>query len=69
MKTTITVTNTYELTFAVEYFEPTEGGMDHEVFGTPKATLPEALALLDVANESRSDRGWVIVVHTVKKTK
>lgn len=65
----MTITTTYEIKYSVEYFRATEGGMDHEQFGDCVDSLPEALALLDVATSTRKDDGWVITLNVQKITK
>lgn len=50
----------HTVTFSVERFTGTEGGMNHEQFGEDKNTLAEAIDVLELAFVTRGD-GWVIV--------
>jgi len=63
----ITVTKTYELTYSVQYFDQTEGGMDNGSFGDQVKTIEEAVSLLEIARVTRSDEDWVIVVEVETK--
>lgn len=56
----IAITKTHKITFAVEYFEPTEGGMDSERFGEEVETLEEAVVLLEIAKRKDSRNDWII---------
>lgn len=50
-----------EVKFTVEYFEPTEGGMDSDQFGGEFDTVEQALPTLREATLSKPDREWLIV--------
>ncbi len=57
----LSTTKTHDITFTVEYFQGTEGGMDSEQYGEEMATIQEAVALLELAQIARKDEDWVIV--------
>lgn len=57
-------TTKYNLTFKVEYFQPTEGGMDSEQFGASVAELTDALRILESAKNTRPKQEWIITVET-----
>lgn len=56
----------YEVSFSVEYFMPTEGGMEHEIYGY-RHTLEDAISLLEYANQNASGVDWVIVCNVYKR--
>ena len=69
----ITSTKTCIVTFTVEYFEATEGGMDTDSYGGSVETIQEAIQLLaDAENSTKSVKNgpkWMIVarVKTIVK--
>lgn len=63
----LTITKVEELTFSVESFEATEGGMDHEVFGKDCFELSEVVELLSLAKIARPNYEWVIVCRVTTK--
>lgn len=63
----INVTTTHKVTFRVEYFEPTEGGMDSEDFGEPVETIEEAIALLEIARRHNGQHDWIITARAETK--
>lgn len=62
----ITKTKTYSVGFSVQYFHPTEGGMDNECYGPFVDTMEEALDLYDQAMATRPKEDWVIVGTVVR---
>lgn len=64
----ITKKATYKITFAVDYFEATEGGMDYYQYGKNVNTLEEAIHLLELAKTDRmeGDRDWIITCNVEK---
>jgi hypothetical protein len=54
-------TTTHKITFSVQYFEATEGGMDSEQYGKDVDNLKEAVNLLLLANVARPDCNWMVV--------
>jgi len=57
----ITTTTNHDITFAVEAFTNTEGGMDHENYGDTVHDLPSAIRLLELARVAQPKEPWVIV--------
>ncbi len=57
----ITTVSNYIISFSVQYFHETEGGMDHETYGKICDTLPEAIHLLELAKVHNSTSRWIIV--------
>lgn len=69
----LTTQTSHEIKFSIEQFSGTEGGMDHDIFGDPVDSLPEAIHLLTVANKDLNPKlhdMYVIVCHvkTVNKS-
>jgi len=50
-----------EVVFTVEYFEPTEGGMDSDQYGGTFDTVVDALPTLHEATRKEPRYEWVIV--------
>ena len=59
----ITTLTTHKLTFKVESFIPTEGGMDQDQFGKDQYTLTDAIHLLEIARSQANGDFWVITVY------
>lgn len=57
---------THTVTFSVQYFEATEGGMDNGTFGNECSDIGAAITLLQLAKAQNDQRDWTIVcdVHT-----
>ena len=58
----ITVTTKHKISFAVEYFENSVGGMVSGQFGNTVHTLEKAIDLLGQAKRVDVGPDWVIVV-------
>ena len=56
----IKVTKKHKVTFAVEYFESTEGGMDSARFREGIVSIEEAITALELAQVSEMRRDWII---------
>jgi len=56
----IKVTKKHKVTFAIEYFEQTEGGMDYNKFRDGIGTIEEAIAALEMADVNRAGHNWII---------
>lgn len=56
---------THEVTFSVEYFEGTEGGMDHWTFGRECGDIGAAIQALQLAKISEPNRDWIIVCNVL----
>lgn len=63
----INVTKSHKVRFQVQYFEPTEGGMDFDTFGEKVETIEEAIALLEIAKRKDSRSDWLITVDVETK--
>ena len=64
----IVVKTSHVLVFTIEAFWHEEGGMGHEVFGTPQNTLEDAVYQLELAKAFETlDTDWVIVVKVKTK--
>ena len=50
-----------EVVFTVEYFEPTEGGMDSDQYGGTFANVVDALTTLLEATRKDTRHEWIIV--------
>lgn len=59
----ISVKTEARVVFTINYYEPEEGGMDTEQFGSEKETLEEAVSLLQIAVETHPNKDWVITGH------
>ena len=66
-------TTSYKVTFSVESFTQTEGGMDHNEFGKPVNTLEEAIHLLELAEATQPagdyQANWIITVDVQREIK
>lgn len=51
----------HTITFSVQSFQATQGGMDHDHFGKECNTLSEAIEQLRMAEVSGKDGDWIIV--------
>ena len=56
----IKVTKKHKVTFAIEYFEGQEGGMDSDTFRHGIETIEEAVAALEMAQVNRAGHDWII---------
>lgn len=65
MKLSINVVS--DLTFRVEYFENSEGGMDSDTYGNEVYTIEEAVHLLSLANVAQPNYDWTITVYVDTK--
>lgn len=61
-------TVSHDIKFTVEYFEPTEGGMDNDTYGKPVDAVAAAIRLLELAKEAHPNYEWVIVGHVTTQT-
>lgn len=61
------ITNEYEITYSVEYFLNTEGGMDTEGWTDGLESLQEAVHSLEMAEASRPNFDWIITVQVKTK--
>ncbi len=61
----INIESAHAINFKIEYFSPTEGGMDNQQYGQDCSTLEEALDTLLLARKSSKDE-WLIVELTNK---
>ncbi len=51
---------THEISFLIEYYEPTEGGMQNEAFSDEVQTIEEAVSTLEIAKKTKPERDWII---------
>lgn len=65
----INVTKAHKVTFCVEYFEATEGGMDNEMYGGQVNTIEEAISLLELAQVSDPKSDWMITARVTTTIK
>lgn len=51
----------YDIIYSIEYFEPTEGGMDSDKFGDDCTEIEDAIHLLEIAKNTKRNVDWKIV--------
>ena len=61
MKMKIKSVQTHTVTFSVQSFEDSEGGMDHKWFGKEVGDIGAAIQQLQLAQASGRDGNWMIV--------
>lgn len=59
----IKVTKKHKITFAIEYFEEAEGGMNYGKFRDGIGTIEQAVAALEMAEVNSPDSGWIITAN------
>lgn len=64
----LTTTVTHDITFHVAYYEATEGGMDHDTYGSPVGDISAAVRLLELAKIQDPKMDWVIVAEVSTHT-
>ena len=65
----IKVIKTYKISYNIEYFEPTEGGMDSECFCGGIETIEEALVKLETIKLTKPHCDWIITVSVTTELK
>lgn len=63
----VTKTINYSVTFTIQYFETTEGGMDSGTYGRDCAELSDAIMQLELAQIAEPGREWIITAEVEKQ--
>jgi hypothetical protein len=65
MEVTVTVKKAYKVTFSVEEYINTEGGMDENHYGPEVSTVEESIVILEEAIALRKGEyhNWQIIAH------
>lgn len=62
----ISVTTSYQVSFQVQYYEQTEGGMNYGEFGPSTDSIEKAITYLELAQIDQPKTEWVIVCYVGK---